>query len=135
MVFLEEGTYENSRSDDQLLSMEGSSAVIGRFGGVEEWQLKNSDGTVSLRDTKSQSYLSSADSENPYHQPIQLGEEQHWRLTEGESPGKVFIEHPSPEEDGTIYVIDIGPLRIFPPRLNLMRKEGPHQAWLFKRIN
>ncbi|KAF9399760.1 hypothetical protein BGX21_005670, partial [Mortierella sp. AD011] len=141
MATFENGIYHITRGPSQYLTTSGSQAIFGDPGlddGVEKWELTtNDDGTVSLRDVRSRHFLSLDDTENiQFHQSVRLGEkEYHWRLSEASNDGEVYIHAVGRSEDGGDYVIDLGMLRIFPPRLALMRKDqaNGYQGWSFVR--
>ncbi|KAF9347159.1 hypothetical protein BGX26_001337 [Mortierella sp. AD094] len=147
MTTFENGIYNITRDGNQSLTTFGnqssSAAILGEPSfaeGVEKWELtRNDDGTVSLRDVKSQLFLSLDDVDNiRYHQTVQLDEREYrWRLTEGPKEGEVYIQPVGQSEDGEDFIIDQGMLCIYPPRMTLMLKDerNEYQGWSFSKYS
>lgn len=140
------GTWVITRPGEQMLTMEGGVSepktpvvLLPPTGspGEQEWQLENlGNGNCVMRNVSSGTYLS-FDTDPEVNKPVAgFPEAREWVLYQGERPHAFHIVVPGGPVDGYELALDLGLLRIFPPRLALRPLEigNARQAWMFQPV-
>ncbi len=131
------GVYAISRPGEQLLTLMGAkeAAVIlppNGNPGEQEWAVESlSNGNVTIRNLKEQTYLGYDGDPSSNMPTMGRSEPQEWALYQSAEPFAFHIVVPGGPVDGTELALDMSLLRIFPPRLALrpLDVSNQRQAW------
>lgn len=133
-----------TRPPDQMLTLEEGAAepktpvvLLPPTGnpGEQEWQLEDlSNGTCTIRNLRSETYLS-YDGDPEVNKPVVgFPEPREWTLYQSAEPHTFHVVVPGGPVDGVELALDLSLLRIFPPRIALrpLDVNDQRQAWTFR---
>ncbi|MFF8271673.1 hypothetical protein ACF059_30455 [Streptomyces sp. NPDC016562] len=138
------GTYMITRTRDDLLTLEGGSSepkspvvVLPPTGnpGEQEWQVEQlGNGTCTLRNLRSETYLSFDGAPEVNNEVVGYPEPRPWELRQSERPDAFHVVVPGGKVDGEELALDLSVLDIFPPRVALrpLAVSDQDQAWTFQ---
>ncbi|WP_405922311.1 RICIN domain-containing protein [Streptomyces sp. NBC_00868] len=144
MASVPNGTYMITRPPEQLLTMEGGASepktpvvLLPPTGnpGEQEWQVEVlSNGNCTIRNLRSETYLS-YDGDPEMNKPVVgFPEPREWALYQSARPQTFHVVVPGGPVEGVELALDLSLLRIFPPRIALRPLEvgDQRQAWTFQ---
>ncbi|MFG2987396.1 hypothetical protein ACGFYQ_40295 [Streptomyces sp. NPDC048258] len=144
MASVPNGTYTIARPGEQLLTMDGGSSepktpvvLLPPTGtpGEQEWQLEVlSNGNCTIRNLRSETYLS-FDGDPEMNKPVVgFPEPREWALYQSTQPHTFHVVVPGGPIDGQELGLDLSLLNIFPPRIALrpLDVDDQDQAWTFQ---
>lgn len=138
------GPYQITRPGEQLLTLEDGSSepktpvvLLPPTGtpGEQEWQVEVlGNGNVTIRNLRGGTYLA-FDGDAEVNKPVAgFPEAREWALYQSAEPFTFHVVVPGGPVDGVELALDLGLLRIFPPRIALrpLDVNEHRQAWRFQ---
>ncbi|WP_371572273.1 hypothetical protein [Streptomyces sp. NBC_01314] len=138
------GLYMIIRPGEQMLTMEGGSSepktpvvLLPPTGnpGEQEWQLEVlSNGNYTIRNLRSETYLSFDGAPEMNKPVVGYPEPREWALYQSAQPHTFHVVVPGGPVEGAELALDLSLLRIFPPRIALrpLDVSNQRQAWTFQ---